>query len=175
MPGEEHRRSWRRLKNSHNPEKFPKTCKDPNRAILYITNSVNHQNVECSTNRWNSNITIRHHYIWFRLGLKVLCPTVERAGTPIRQSQNVTSCPAQWCRIYCPLKLYRFRNTLAVASKRSLDRLCPLSTNFGTPLRHSKADVTFTAGTGDYWWLPKMVGKFIDRCLNFPTIYPGNK
>ena len=26
----------------------------------------------------------------------------------------------------------------------------------------------------DYWWLPKMVGKFIDRC-NFPTIYPENK
>ena len=40
---------------------------------------------------------------------------VERAG-PTRQSQNVTWC--QWCRIYCPLKLYRFRNTLAVASKK---------------------------------------------------------
>ena len=40
-----------------------------------------------------------------------------------------------------------FRKTLGFASK-TLDRLCPLSTNFGTPLRHSKADVTFTAGTG---------------------------
>ena len=29
--------------------------------------------------------------------------------------------------------------------KRSFDRLCPLSTNFATPLWHSKADVTSTS------------------------------
>ena len=65
------------------------------------------------------------------------CPTVERAGTPIRQSQNVTSC--QWCRIdYWPefyiseLAQVFFRTT--VLSSRDPISIPVMTTNFKGPV-----------------------------------------
>ena len=108
---------------------------DPNSIPLDVANLVDEAWVTEKCCYWFCSTCPRHvHHCTVSNVDRILCPTVERA---IWQSQNVTSC--QWCRIYCPLKLYRFQKTLAVASKRTLDRLCPLSTNFGTPLRHSNS------------------------------------
>ena len=88
---------------------------DPNSIPLDVANLVDEAWFTEKCCYWFCSTCPRHvHHCTVSNVDQILCPTVERA---IRQSQNVTSC--QWCRIYCPLMLYRFRKTLAVASKKN--------------------------------------------------------